>query len=69
MLNAQRDNESSLKIDTLRKKLNRTYDSYVKKNGFLNDKKNVKLLYDDPDVSFLLSLEEYTKPKKADKKI
>ena len=29
----------------------------------------LKLLYDDPDVSFLLSLEEYTKPKKADNKI
>lgn len=68
LLVAQRVNAPESEITKLRKELNKLYDNFVKEYGYLNSRKNRKLLADDPDISFLLSLENYTKPQKADKK-
>lgn len=68
LLAAQRVNAPESEITKLRKELNKLYDNFVKEYGYLNSSKNRKLLADDPDISFLLSLEKYTKPKNANKK-
>lgn len=49
--------------------LNSLYDSFVKKHGYLNDRKNAKLLTDkeygeDPNMAFLKALEIYDEDKK-----
>lgn len=41
----------------LRKLLNTQYDSYVKKNGYLNERGNTQLFSDDPDFPLLAALE------------
>lgn len=39
--------------------LNKTYDEFVKKHGYIHDRKVDRLLRNDPDFPLLLSLEEY----------
>lgn len=51
-----------------REKLNKVYDSFVKRHGFLNAKENVKAFDGDPDSYLMLSLEKWdSKEKKATK--
>ncbi|MCI6283595.1 glucosaminidase domain-containing protein [Selenomonas sp.] len=48
-------------LDSLRKKLNQTYDAFVKAHGFLNEPKNVRLFGDDPSSGSVLALESDVK--------
>lgn len=51
-----------------RSQLNKAYDSYVAKHGPLHDKANRSVMENDPDIAFLLALENYNSSnKKADK--
>lgn len=51
-----------------RAELNRVYDAFVAKHGFLNDKSHKHLFGDDPDYPVLLAAEKYDpKTKKATK--
>lgn len=52
------DKSEKAKEDTL-KELNRVYDNFVKKHGYINDPANKRAYIDDPDFAFLLSLENY----------
>jgi len=55
-------------VAKLQKQLNKLYDDFVAKYGYINDIANHKHIADDPDVSFLLALENYDKKaKKATK--
>jgi N12 class adenine-specific DNA methylase/GGDEF domain-containing protein len=50
------------------KNLNQAYDSFVKKYGVIHAQKNTRLFGQDPDISLLLSIEEYDpKTKVAEK--
>lgn len=51
----------------LRKELNALYDSFVKDFGYLNDKKNVSKLGDDPEYGLVGAIEEYKVDKKTKK--
>lgn len=51
----------------LRKELNVLYDSFVKDFGYLNDKKNVSRLGDDPEYGLVSAIEEYKVDKKTKK--
>lgn len=51
----------------LRKELNALYDSFVKDFGYLNDKKNVSKLGDDPEYGLVSAIEEYKVDKKTKK--
>ena len=59
LLHAQLQGKEKAETDRLRKELNKQYDAFVKKHGFLNSKKNARLMYDDPDSFSLLALEDY----------
>lgn len=48
---------SDKEIAANRAKLNKQYDAFVKKNGYLNSPTNKRLFTDDSDASLLLSLE------------
>ena len=45
-------------LESLRKDLNRTYDEFKDKFGYLNQDKNRRLFYDDPEAARLLALEK-----------
>ena len=59
LLHAQLQGKEKAETDRLRKELNKQYDAFVKKHGFLNSKENARLMYDDPDSFSLLALEDY----------
>ena len=59
LVSAQIQGMTRQTIDGLRKSLNSKYDAFVKKNGYLNDPANVKILQEDPDSFSILSLENY----------
>lgn len=44
-------------IELTRKELNLTYDSFIKKHGYLNAQVNVSLMKNDPEHALLISLE------------
>jgi N12 class adenine-specific DNA methylase len=48
--------------------LNRLYDAFVKKHGYLSEKGNIWAFDDDPDLPRLLALEEYDAIEKTAKK-
>ena len=52
---------------SLREELNALYDSFVKDFGYLNDKKNVSKLGDDPEYGLVSAVEEYKVDKKTKK--
>ena len=62
MLAAQRVNAPESEITKLRKELNKLYDNFVKEYGYLNIVRTASFA-DDPDISFLLSLENTPSPK------
>lgn len=55
----QLKDESMAVQDNARKKLNKEYDSFVKKHGFLNLKENSKAFESDPDAYIVLALENF----------
>lgn len=67
LINAQQQGLDSKATEKARKELNRVYDAFVKKYGYINDAKNAKAFENDPDSFSLLSLENYKKPVKANK--
>lgn len=58
-------NSTKEKLDVLRKNLNRFYDEFVKKYGYLNERKNHNSFVSDPSYGAVEALErcEYTKEK------
>ena len=58
-------NSTKEKLDVLRKNLNRFYDEFVKKYGYLNERKNHNSFVSDPSYGTVEALErcEYTKDK------
>ena len=55
---AQRDVKATDKqLAILRKKLNKDYDAFVKKNGYLNDPLVTRAFIQDPDAGMVLALE------------
>lgn len=65
MLHAELADRPATEQRDLRARLNRFYDAFTKKHGFLNSAPNMRALKDDPDLPFLLSLEKYDKEKNA----
>lgn len=68
LLNLQMNNGSDADIKKLRNKLNKAYDAFVNKHGALNSPANRKALGDDPDLPFILALEDYNNDTKTAKK-
>lgn len=52
-------------IDKARKLLNKLYDEFVSKYGYLNTTANRGALYDDPDKYAVLALENYNRKQKS----
>ena len=52
-------------IDKARKLLNKLYDEFVSKYGYLNTTANRSALYDDPDKYAVLALENYSRKQKS----
>jgi N12 class adenine-specific DNA methylase len=65
---SQLQQQTDAEIEAARKALNRVYDGFVKKFGYLNDKTNSKLFQGDPDAQPLLALEKWDKKAKTAKK-
>ena len=58
LINAEKSEESSDEdLDALRADLNRDYDAFVKKYGYLNSADKLKLFDNDPESPLILSLE------------
>lgn len=68
---AQRDVKATDKqLAILRKKLNKDYDAFVKKNGYLNDPLVTRAFIQDPDAGMVLALERNLQfAKKGNKKV
>ena len=68
LLNYQQQGVKESEISKERQNLNKLYDAFVKKYGFINSQANRKALKDDPDQFSILALENYdTEKKKATK--
>ena len=65
LLDAQISGKSESDIAAARKELNRIYDAFVKENGPLNKPANARLIKNDSDFPFILSLENYDKDTKT----
>lgn len=57
MLSAQERNCSDTELKSLQDRLNTQYDSYVKKNGYINDSSNSQVFSRDDDYNSLCALE------------
>ena len=68
LLKLETDNENDEVILEQRIKLNDVYNSFVKKNGFLSEKKNGKILELIGEAPFILSLETELKDEKSSNK-
>ena len=66
--NAQQQGLKDTEIKKARQKLNKAYDDFVKKNGFINAQANKNAIMDDPDRYSILALENWNpETKKATK--
>lgn len=52
-------------LKSLREKLNKVYDAFVAKHGYINDSKNVKALASDPEYGVIAAIEDYKYDKKT----
>ena len=59
VLRTQMQNADEAEIVSARDKLNKVYDAFVRRQGFLWSKKNAKAFDGDPDAPLLLALEEW----------
>ena len=65
---AQQQGQNDVEIKKARVKLNKLYDAFVKKHGFINAQKNRSALKEDPDKFSILALENWNpETKKATK--
>ena len=65
---AQQQGLKDTEIKKARQKLNKVYDDFVKKNGFINSQANKNAIMDDPDRYSILALENWNpETKKATK--
>ena len=68
LLNYQQQGVKESEISKERQNLNKLYDAFVKKYGYINSQANKNALQDDPDKFSILALENYdTEKKKATK--
>lgn len=68
LIQLQLDGADTKQIETARKQLNKDYDEFVKKYGFLNSASNRPIIWNDEDFAFILALEKYdSTTKKATK--
>ena len=65
LMNAQQQGLNESEIKKARTKLNKLYDAFVKKNGFLNAPSNKSAFRDDPDCFSLFALENWDNDKKT----
>ena len=66
--NAQQQGLKETEIKKARQKLNKVYDDFVKKHGFINAQANKNAIMDDPDRYSILALENWNpETKKATK--
>ena len=61
----QLDDESEEKISKARQELNRVYDQFASRFGYINASENYRVFADDPDFPLLLSLENYNQDTKT----
>ena len=61
--------QSETVVERARKNLNQVYDSFVKANGYLNDQANRNAIAEDNRKYLLMSLENYQKGSKGNKKL
>lgn len=68
LIQLQLDGADTKQIEAARKQLNKDYDEFVKKYGFLNSASNRPIIWNDEDFAFILALEKYdSTTKKATK--
>lgn len=65
LMNAQQQGASEKSVATLRRSLNKAYDSFVKEYGYLNSQANRKAFQGDPDRFSLFALENWDSEKKT----
>ncbi|MGC2310370.1 MAG: hypothetical protein WA432_01975, partial [Candidatus Babeliaceae bacterium] len=65
LLQAEAKDRPQSQLADLRRRLNNSYDKFVKKNGIIHSQRNEKAMHADPDLPFLLSLEDYDKDTKT----
>ena len=65
LMNAQQQGLKETEIKKARANLNKLYDAFVKKNGYLNTPSNKSAFRDDPDNFFLFALENWNPEKKT----
>ena len=65
LMNAQQQGLKETEIKKARTNLNKLYDAFVKKNGFLNAPSNKSAFRDDPDCFSLFALENWDNDKKT----
>ena len=65
LMNAQQQGASEKSVSTLRRSLNKAYDSFVKEYGYLNSQANRKAFQGDPDRFSLFALENWDSEKKT----
>ena len=61
----QLDDEPEEKITAARQELNRVYDRFVSRQGYITSRENFRAFTGDPDHALLLSLENYDAEKKT----
>ena len=65
LLNYQQQGVKESEISKERQNLNKLYDTFVKKYGYINSQANKSALQDDPDKFSILALENYDTEKKT----
>jgi N12 class adenine-specific DNA methylase len=65
LMNAQQQGQSETEVKKARTTLNKLYDAFVKKNGFLNAPSNKSAFNGDPDRYSLFALENWNPDKKT----
>ena len=65
LMNAQQQGLKESEVKKARETLNKLYDAFVKKHGFLNSPSNKSAFKDDPDCFTLFALENWNPEKKT----
>lgn len=64
VINIQSKDVSDDEVQPYTKKLNQVYDEFIKKYGYINNKANKNVFYEDSEYSLLTALEEYNNETK-----
>jgi len=65
VLRLQLEDAADTTVKAAQKELNKVYDAFVKKHGFIHNRSNVAAFRKDPDMPLLLSLEYYDRETKT----